>query len=119
MDDIKRYMQQLGEQARQASRAMAKASTNTKNQALRAIASAIRREHSALLQANAADLEAARKNGLEPAMLDRLVLSEKGIQTMAEGWNKSPACQTRLVKCRISSIALLVFRSAKCAYPWA
>ena len=46
MDDIKRYMQQLGEQARQASRAMAKASTNTKNQALRAIASAIRREHS-------------------------------------------------------------------------
>ena len=85
MDDIKRYMQQLGEQARQASRAMAKASTNTKNQALRAIASAIRREHSALLQANAADLEAARKNGLEPAMLDRLVLSEKGIQTMAEG----------------------------------
>ncbi|MCB5188481.1 glutamate-5-semialdehyde dehydrogenase [Methylobacillus caricis] len=85
MDDIKHYMQQLGIEARAASRAMARASTNTKNQALRAIAAAVRREHSALLAANHADLEAARRNGLEPAMLDRLVLSEKGIHTMAEG----------------------------------
>ncbi|MCB5186313.1 glutamate-5-semialdehyde dehydrogenase [Methylobacillus gramineus] len=85
MDDIKHYMQQLGIEARAASRAMAKASTETKNQALRAIAAAIRREHSTLLAANHADLEAARHNGLEPAMLDRLILSEKGIHTMAEG----------------------------------
>ncbi|MDR5172446.1 glutamate-5-semialdehyde dehydrogenase [Methylobacillus flagellatus] len=85
MEDIKHYMQQLGSEARAASRAMARADTETKNKALRAIAIAIRRERDTLLAANAADLEAARRNGLEPAMLDRLVLSEKGIATMAEG----------------------------------
>ncbi|GAB7564569.1 glutamate-5-semialdehyde dehydrogenase [Methylobacillus methanolivorans] len=85
MEDIKHYMQQLGMEARAASRAMARADTDTKNKALRAIATAIRRERDTLLTANAADLEAARNNGLEPAMLDRLVLSEKGITTMAEG----------------------------------
>lgn len=85
MEDIKHYMQQLGMEARAASRAMARADTDTKNKALRAIATAIRRERDTLLTANAADLEAARNNGLEPAMLDRLILSEKGITTMAEG----------------------------------
>ncbi|ABE50425.1 glutamate-5-semialdehyde dehydrogenase [Methylobacillus flagellatus] len=85
MEDIKHYMQQLGSEARTASRAMARADTETKNKALRAIATAIRRERDTLLAANAADLEAARRHGLEPAMLDRLVLSEKGIDTMAEG----------------------------------
>lgn len=85
MEDIKHYMQQLGIEARAASRAMARADTETKNKALRAIATAIRRERDTLLAANAADLEAARRNGLEPAMLDRLVLSEKGIATMTEG----------------------------------
>ncbi len=85
MEDIKHYMQQLGTEARAASRAMARADTDTKNKALRAIATAIRRERDTLLAANAADLQAARNNGLEPAMLDRLILSEKSIATMAEG----------------------------------
>lgn len=83
--DIKTYMHQLGEEARQASRAMAKADTNTKNQALRFIAEAIRREKNILIEANAKDLALAKANGLEPAMLDRLTLSEKSIATMAEG----------------------------------
>ena len=85
MEDIKHYMQQLGKEARLASRAMARASTHTKNLALLTIANAIRREQAALLQANAVDLENARNNGLEPAMLDRLTLTEKSIRTMAEG----------------------------------
>lgn len=83
--DIKTYMHQLGAEARQASRAMAKADTNTKNQALRFIAEAIRREKNTLIEANAKDLALAKANGLEPAMLDRLTLSEKSIATMAEG----------------------------------
>lgn len=83
--DIKQYMEKLGLEARAASRAMAKASTNTKNMALTTIAAAIRREKAALIAANQADLTAARKNGLEAAMLDRLSLSEKSIATMAEG----------------------------------
>jgi len=83
--DIKHYMQQVGQQARQASRAMARADTNTKNLALITIAQAIRRHQAALLAANQADPDRAKANGMEAAMLDRLALSEKSIATMAEG----------------------------------
>lgn len=83
--DIQHYMKQLGEQARAASRLMAKADTNTKNQALRNIAALIRQHEKALLAANQQDLEAAKANGMEAAMLDRLALSEKSVATMAEG----------------------------------
>lgn len=83
--NIQHYMQQLGEQARAASRLMAKAETNTKNQALRNIAALIRHHEKALLAANQQDLNAAKANGMEAAMLDRLTLSEKSIATMAEG----------------------------------
>ncbi len=83
--DIKHYMQHLGIQARAASRELAKASTRTKNLALTTIAAAIRREQATLLAANQADLAAAKANGLEAAMLDRLSLSEKSIAVMAEG----------------------------------
>ena len=83
--DIQHYMNTIGRQAREASRAAARADTNQKNRALRAIAAAIRRDTAALLAANREDLAAARDAGLEPAMLDRLTLSEKGIAAMAEG----------------------------------
>lgn len=83
--DIQHYMKQLGEQARAASRLMAKADSNTKNQALRNIAALIRQHEKALLAANQQDLQAAQANGMEAAMLDRLTLSEKSVATMAEG----------------------------------
>ena len=83
--DIKDYMQTIGRQARAASRRLATASTAEKNAALLAIAAAIRREKSALVAANQEDLVAARAAGLEPAMLDRLTLSEKGVDSMADG----------------------------------
>ena len=83
--DIKQYMQDVGIAARSASRLMAAADTNTKNQALLHISAAILREKSALLAANKLDLDAARSNGLDDAMLDRLTLSEKSINTMVEG----------------------------------
>lgn len=83
--DIKSYMQQVGQQARAASRLMAKADTNTKNLALATIAQAIRREKSALLTANKSDMDAARVAGMDAAMLDRLALSEKSIAAIAEG----------------------------------
>ncbi|MDQ5947438.1 MAG: glutamate-5-semialdehyde dehydrogenase [Pseudomonadota bacterium] len=83
--DIQQIMQTIGRQAREASRAAARADTNQKNRALRAIAAAIRRDTAKLLAANREDLDAARAAGLEAAMLDRLTLSEKGIAAMAEG----------------------------------
>lgn len=83
--DIKEYMQQVGRQARSASRRLATATTAQKNQALLSIAAAIRRESAALVAANEEDLAAARAAGLEAAMLDRLTLSAKGVESMAEG----------------------------------
>ena len=83
--DIKEYMQTVGRQARTASRRLAGATTAEKNAALLAIAAAIRREKVALVAANQEDLAAARAAGLETAMLDRLTLSEKGVDSMAEG----------------------------------
>ena len=83
--DIKHYMAEVGQRARVASRAMAKADTAAKNRALALIAAAIRRDASLLREANGQDLAAARANGLDPAMLDRLTLSEQAIATMAEG----------------------------------
>ncbi len=83
--DIQEYMQGLGRQARAASRLIAAASTDAKNQALLAMAAAIRSRAPELSAANQRDLEEARANGLEPAMIDRLTLSAKGIEGMAQG----------------------------------
>lgn len=79
------YMQQLGQRARAASRAMAKADTAAKNQALSLIAAAIRRDAASLRSANQQDLTAAKAAGMEPAMLDRLTLSDAAIENMATG----------------------------------
>lgn len=51
--DVKAYMAQVGQQARAASRHMARANTGVKNRALLAIASAIEASRAALLAANA------------------------------------------------------------------
>lgn len=83
--NIKDYMDALGNNARKASRAIANADTNAKNLALTEIANAILREKDSLLAANAKDLAAAKANGLESALLDRLTLTEKTVHSMAEG----------------------------------
>jgi glutamate-5-semialdehyde dehydrogenase len=83
--NVKDYMQNLGRQARTASRLMAKASTSARNRALLAVAAAIRRDAAKLLAANREDMEAARAAGLEEALLDRLALTEKSVAAMAEG----------------------------------
>ena len=83
--DIKHYMEQLGQQARKASRAMARADSATRNRALLLIADAIVRDAALLRSANQLDLDAATAAGLAPAMLDRLQLSDAAINTMVEG----------------------------------
>ena len=83
--DIKSYMQFVGQEARAASRLVAKADTAAKNQALTAMANAIRRDESSLLAANAKDLANARAKDLDASMIDRLALSAKSVTTMAEG----------------------------------
>ena len=83
--DIKAYMQGVGREARAASRLMARADTKSKNKALTAMAQAIRREAKSQLAANSKDMESARANKLDDALLDRLTLTARDIDSMAEG----------------------------------
>ena len=83
--DVKNYMQQVGQAARSAARDVARASTDAKNTALLAMARTIHARSNELLAANAADVEEAQANGLEPAMIDRLTITAKSIEAMALG----------------------------------
>ena len=83
--DVKAYMLELGQNARLASRALAKADTGAKNQALEAIASVVKARQDELIQANSKDMDASRKADLEPALLDRLELTPARISSMADG----------------------------------
>ena len=83
--DIKAYMQSVGIGARDASRALARASSAVKNNALMAIANQLDVNRSAVLTANQVDMENGRNNGLNEALLDRLALDDGRINGMIEG----------------------------------
>ncbi|WP_303293311.1 glutamate-5-semialdehyde dehydrogenase [Marinobacter sp. ST-43] len=83
--DVAAYMTELGQQARAASREVARSSTAVRNQALLATADALDAARSELATANSKDLERGRENGLDSAMLDRLELTAQRIDAMIEG----------------------------------
>jgi glutamate-5-semialdehyde dehydrogenase len=83
--DVGAYMDGVGAAARTAARMLARADTATKNAALTAMAAAIRRDTLKLLAANADDVAAARAAGQDSAFVDRLALTERTVDTMAEG----------------------------------
>ena len=82
---LQEELERMGRQARIASNALRSLSRETKDRALQEIAQRLRDNRDALKQANAKDLEAAREKGLASAMLDRLELTDKRIDAMAEG----------------------------------
>ena len=83
--DIKTYMQIVGREARTASHTMAKIDSSSKNKALTEIAASIKKNEKNLLAANKDDLEAAKAQGLDSALIDRLTLTSKGVTNMVEG----------------------------------
>src|SRR5690554_2806398 len=83
--DVLSYMQQVGCQARAASRVIAMADTGKKNAALLAMADAIEQSRQTLMQANEKDLQLGREKGLDAALLDRLELTPARIDSMIEG----------------------------------
>ncbi|MCB1996502.1 MAG: aldehyde dehydrogenase family protein, partial [Rhodoferax sp.] len=85
IDDMAAYMAQVGGAARAASTAMAAAPTAAKDRALRALAARLRAAGEALTMANARDIAAAEAAGLAAPMVDRLRLTPKVIETVAEG----------------------------------
>lgn len=78
-------METLGARAKSAARPLQTATTETKNQALLKIADALLKNCAYILSENEKDLEAGRKNGMAPSLLDRLALSEARVAGMAKG----------------------------------
>jgi len=83
--DIAAYMRELGRAAREAARELARAGTDAKNRALRAMAAEIRARSAELIEANRADVAQAAKEGRDAAFVDRLTLDAKTVEQMAEG----------------------------------
>jgi glutamate-5-semialdehyde dehydrogenase len=82
---IKNMMQDIGKRARAASRAMARASSEQKNQALLHIAKTVRQKSDEIQRVNQIDVERAKTNGQDAAFIDRLTMTPKTIETMALG----------------------------------
>ncbi len=78
-------LNELGKKARTASRILAKLSQTEKNNALLAVADALVADCDEIIAANDIDMEAAEKNGMSPALLDRLRLTKQRFEDMAEG----------------------------------
>ncbi len=84
-NSIKLMMQDIGRRARQASRAMARASSEQKNQALLHIAKLIRERSDEIRRVNGLDVARAQMNGQDAAFIDRLTMTLKTIESMALG----------------------------------
>jgi len=82
---IQQMMQDIGRRARQASRAMARASSEQKNQALLHIAKLVRERSDEIQRVNALDVARAKTNGQDAAFIDRLTMTPKTIESMALG----------------------------------
>ena len=82
---IQEMMQEIGKRARAASRAMARASSEQKNQALLHIAKTVRQKAAEIQKVNQIDVERAKTNGQDAAFIDRLTMTLKTIETMALG----------------------------------
>src|SRR3989442_7737931 len=81
--DVRQHVRELGRAARAAARALARADAEAKNRALGAMAKDIRSSAKEILAANSADV--AQANGADAAFIDRLTLTPKLIEQMAQG----------------------------------
>ena len=113
--DVKELVEGIGRRARVASRAMAKASSEQKNQALLQMAKLIRGQTETLKQANAKDLQRAKEAGHDAAFIDRLALTDKVIESMAQGLEQivtltDPIGQTTPVTTRPTGIEIQQMR---------
>ena len=97
--DTAEIVNAIAKAARAAAPALARASAPRKADALMAAATSIRRHATAIVTANAIDMEAGRAAGLSGAMLDRLALDHARVEAMARGVEAVPSwrepCSTR------------------------
>jgi len=84
MDSIEQLIATLGKKARRAAKNLRAANTEEKNAALIHIANNIQKNKTSLLSENEKDLEQGRTNGLDDALLDRLMLDDERIAGIIE-----------------------------------
>ena len=112
---VSQLMLEAGQKARAASRRMAAASTAEKNKALLCLADLLEAKGPEIFEANKRDLAKALENGLKESFVDRLRVTEKVLQLMAEGplfpilWAKFPKC----------AAVPRAFKSDECVCRWA
>ena len=83
--ELNAAMAEIGRRAREAARHLALVSAEAKTAALQAAAQAVRSRANEILAANAEDLEAAKRTGMSAALLDRLALDPKRLESVAQG----------------------------------
>ena len=82
---IRDEIEPISREARNASRVLSRADTDTKNRALSAMADGLERQAKKIMAENAKDTDAAVEAGISSALLDRLTLTEKRVAEMAQG----------------------------------
>ena len=87
-DDLSQIIEKIAQRARLASLSLSSASTDQKNNALKKIAEGLEMNRKILTEENQKDLDAAEKDGLSPAMIDRLRLTHERIDGMVSGLRK-------------------------------
>lgn len=82
---MKAELMEIGTKAKAAAGKMALLETNKKNEVLNCVAKNLIKDAKTLIAENAKDMEAGKANGMPEGLLDRLLLTEKRIEQMAEG----------------------------------
>jgi glutamate-5-semialdehyde dehydrogenase len=85
MTNTNQYLKNIGLEAKKASHLMAKVSTQQKNDALTFLIELLSSKAATILKANEKDVQAAKKNKLDRASIDRLIISSKTIDSMIKG----------------------------------
>jgi len=83
--EINVYMEQLGLEAKQASKVLSQSSLEQKNEALQCISDQIEEHRVEILKENQKDLESAKKKSIGSALIDRLELNDSRIDSMISG----------------------------------
>ena len=86
-------LETLGRNAKEAEIVLRNLDTAKKNQVLEAVADSLVADSKALLTANAIDVENGRKNQMPEGLVDRLMLTEARIASMAEGLRQVAALE--------------------------
>ncbi|MDH4319279.1 MAG: gamma-glutamyl-phosphate reductase, partial [Desulfobulbaceae bacterium] len=84
-EDVEKKVRDMARDAKRGARKLAACSTETKNRILHKIGDALLARREYIAGENAKDLAAGREKGLSAAMLDRLELSDKVIESMVTG----------------------------------